>query len=280
MRSLFAALRTLVLPAGATTGPRIVLNGLAGRIEIYDAAGDLYATIDPTTGITTFLAGDPDTFVRLITDLTDGPLIEFGQSDSDVNIPGYIQQYIAGAGGTRNLVMELSPGKFSGAFDSYIIITSESEDGTEDGHVNIKSDDLRVDGQSLPRGLSPGLDFVDTGNDAHTITEVTDMVIADYFAIGGRTYEVVMKSQWILSGAATWDLEFRVAGTIEDRFAQLQVGSGTTGTISSTCLWTPASTGTYDLDVYAVEVAGVATLTLNGFAAGPRRLYVKDLGVL
>lgn len=273
-------IRIFVLPTGATTGPRIVLNGITGVIEVYDTNGDLYATIDPDTGMTVFVAGDPDTFVRLVTDLTDGPLIEFGQSDSDVNIPGYIQQYISGAGGTRNLVMELNPGKFSGTFDSYIILQSESQDGSENGFVNVKSDDLRIDSQSLPRGLSPGQHFVDNASDIHTSDGVTDMVINDYFAIGGRTYEVVLKTQWILSAAGVWWFNFRVNGTVVDRFAEIGVTAAHTDTTYSACLWTPATTGTYDLDVFANEVSGAAQLTINGFALGPRRLYVKDIGIL
>jgi hypothetical protein len=47
VRSVFAALRSLVLPAGATSGQRIILNGVTGRIEIYDSAGVLRALVQP-----------------------------------------------------------------------------------------------------------------------------------------------------------------------------------------------------------------------------------------
>lgn len=46
MRSVFAALRTLVLPYGATAGTRIVLDGINGRIRIYDAADELISEIN------------------------------------------------------------------------------------------------------------------------------------------------------------------------------------------------------------------------------------------
>jgi hypothetical protein len=58
VRSLIAALRTLVLPAGATTGGRIVLDGINGTIDIYDSAGDLMVTLDPN-GIRVLTDGDP-----------------------------------------------------------------------------------------------------------------------------------------------------------------------------------------------------------------------------
>jgi hypothetical protein len=39
MRSFFAALKSLVLPYGVTTGPRIVLDGINGVIEVYNSTG-------------------------------------------------------------------------------------------------------------------------------------------------------------------------------------------------------------------------------------------------
>jgi len=46
MKSLIASLRSLTLPFGATSGPRIVLNGVQGRIEVYSDLGNLLITID------------------------------------------------------------------------------------------------------------------------------------------------------------------------------------------------------------------------------------------
>lgn len=50
MKSFIAALRNLVLPWGRTTGPRIVLNGDTGQIQVYDASNDLVIEIsaDPS----------------------------------------------------------------------------------------------------------------------------------------------------------------------------------------------------------------------------------------
>lgn len=41
MRSILASLRTLVLPFGATSGRRLILDGVNGAIEAYDAANRL-----------------------------------------------------------------------------------------------------------------------------------------------------------------------------------------------------------------------------------------------
>lgn len=54
MRSFIAALRSLVLPYGATTGARIVLDGVTGAISIYDSAGNLQLTLTPDDGLTIY----------------------------------------------------------------------------------------------------------------------------------------------------------------------------------------------------------------------------------
>lgn len=48
MRSIIAALRTLVLPYGQTSGQRIVLDGVNGKIQIYDGSNRLVSEIDAT----------------------------------------------------------------------------------------------------------------------------------------------------------------------------------------------------------------------------------------
>jgi hypothetical protein len=46
VKSFIAALRSLVLPFGATSGPRIVLDGVNGRIQIFNAANTLIEQLD------------------------------------------------------------------------------------------------------------------------------------------------------------------------------------------------------------------------------------------
>lgn len=47
MKSFIAALRNLILPFGATTGARIVLNGVNGGIQIYNSSNVLVIDISP-----------------------------------------------------------------------------------------------------------------------------------------------------------------------------------------------------------------------------------------
>jgi hypothetical protein len=50
MRSFLAALRTLVLPYGATTGPRVILDGIMGLIRLIGGSGSSME-LDPTSTI-------------------------------------------------------------------------------------------------------------------------------------------------------------------------------------------------------------------------------------
>lgn len=54
MRSIWAALRSLVLPYGTTSGQRIILDGINGKISIYDTSNNLVAEIDATGAITSY----------------------------------------------------------------------------------------------------------------------------------------------------------------------------------------------------------------------------------
>jgi hypothetical protein len=55
MRSLIAALRTLTLPWGLSSGKRIVLNGILGRISVYNSNDVETARVDADTGFWTRL---------------------------------------------------------------------------------------------------------------------------------------------------------------------------------------------------------------------------------
>jgi hypothetical protein len=71
MRDFFAAFRELVLPFGATTGARLILDGVNGRIEVYDANNDLVMYVDGTAGIMVPVPGDPTSFVQVWRDGND-----------------------------------------------------------------------------------------------------------------------------------------------------------------------------------------------------------------
>lgn len=78
MRSaLAAALRWLVLPWGATSGSRIVLDSTDGSIKIYGTSGDLEISISPGGGIQVWESGSVVAELGMVTGV-DGGLIAYG----------------------------------------------------------------------------------------------------------------------------------------------------------------------------------------------------------
>lgn len=106
MKSFIAALRSLVLPYGRTTGPRIVLDGVNGRIEVYDAGDDLVYLIDALiSGATAGVAGEPQ--VIIYSNGVNG-VAEFPTGDANEIQPARIGSVVYNRGTpTERLAFEL-----------------------------------------------------------------------------------------------------------------------------------------------------------------------------
>lgn len=74
MDSKFGALQFLVLPVQATSGKRIVLDGVNGRIQIFDANNGLVVQMDPDTQ---FEILDPATGASIVEHSANPPAILF-----------------------------------------------------------------------------------------------------------------------------------------------------------------------------------------------------------
>lgn len=105
MKSFIAALRSLVLPYGATSGARIVLDGVNGSIQVYNSAGVQIGVLDGTTGFkftgtnetfqigtdgVTYIRENPDVgaFLELTAAAGFGGLVFFNPENSSV--PGLV----------------------------------------------------------------------------------------------------------------------------------------------------------------------------------------------
>lgn len=108
MKSFFAALQSLTLPFGATTGRRIVLDGVQGIIAIYDAANKL----------------------RIRLGFADS--IELSSGDASENLLGDLQGSVIGSGSTRRLQVVLESPQFSGQERSVLQLISEAFGGGTD----------------------------------------------------------------------------------------------------------------------------------------------------
>lgn len=83
MKSVMAALRNLVLPFGATSGTRIVLDGVNGRISFFDATDAEVIRQDSATAAITL--GDADgTGSRLVLDGVNGRASFYNASNDEV----------------------------------------------------------------------------------------------------------------------------------------------------------------------------------------------------
>jgi len=122
MRFGFPFLDVLVLPTGATSGRRIVLDGINGVIQLYRA--------DDTLAIQ---LGGAGIFEDALTFWTGDPAEDF---------PAFISSSVTGAGATRNLVFSFVAPTFVGATDfPFTSIVSRSQNNTTDDPVfNIDAD--------------------------------------------------------------------------------------------------------------------------------------------
>ncbi len=109
MKSLIAALQSLVLPFGATSGRRIILDGVNGEIAVYDASGTLRLRLG---GV------DAEDRIRAYTgDVAEQLGADFATA-------------ILGAGADRQLALFIDAPQLDGqAFPSMTLI-SQSFDGT------------------------------------------------------------------------------------------------------------------------------------------------------
>lgn len=272
MRSAFAVfLRGFVLPFGATSGRRIVFDGVAGEIRFYDSNNALRIRIGLPAGT-----------------------IELYSGQTSESLAGNVQATAVGSGGsaTRRIGLVVETGSFSGRTPASVMLTSESFDGTVNAvaQVSATSFDLdspeaavkpeyRVEGKTIGRGVIA--QFVDTTNDGpHTADTVTDMVLNNVSQIADHVYSAHLHTRVTNSAAgARWDLECRRNGTVIGRFGL--VDTNILQDIDGTVWWTATATGgTDDFDVFANEISGASDLTLTASATVPRQLTIVDHGKL
>jgi hypothetical protein len=280
MRSaaLSAFLRGLVLPFGAGSGtPRIVLDGDTGIITIYNAQDEIVFRISAP-------------FVAAI--------LELGTGDDDQADPGAIAATTFGAGGTRNLVLDLSSPRFGGSLDSaFLSLISESFDGTEETRANVGANTLQVSATSGTRaelelesktiGRGALRQYVRTvGNDGpHADLAVTAMVLNNVPVIAGHTYAFHLHTPSQVSAVISrWITTLNVNGVVVDRLTDWR---NTTAAVhdqvqDGTCYWVaPTSQATDDFAVGVDEVtATAATCTFPSAATARQTFTVTDLGIL
>jgi hypothetical protein len=270
-----ANLLDLVLPYGATSGRRIVLDGTAGLIDIYDTAGALRAELGPVDGFRLFSA-DPS-------ELTGG----------------HLKAVVLGAGATRRLALVEDSPQFSGLLFPTLLLASQSFDGTIPTEIDLSADlvaitglagnaDLQLNSKSLPRGIV-GTPAISIANDAARAAGVNTDLAVTFTADATRLYRVHLKSQLnIGTVAVTMALDLSEGGTVGvndgtavDRLMRWNASETATATllVNASVLYRPAA-GAVTIRVRNDSGSG-GTVTLTGSAGagvGSRCFWVEDIG--
>jgi hypothetical protein len=145
LRSVIAALRTLVLPFGATSGRRIILDGINGVIQDFDSNGDKRIELGETPGNIAglrFYSTDPgETFPGTITgDFSTNPIHEL---ELTLFSPAFAQG-------------NLGPTGVSGV-SSLLSLQSQSADGNTPSEAHIRAGLLSIvaaNGGDTPNDLA------------------------------------------------------------------------------------------------------------------------------
>lgn len=137
MKSLIAALRTLVLPWGATTGPRIILDGVNATIDVFDAISR-FVRISPTDGV---YIGRPGADALSLDVDGVGPTVRFVDSDPSATQDGHIRGTTTGASAPT---LRLEPAVRNAGDRVQLDLVAENEAGTARPYIAL--------GRSAPGG--------------------------------------------------------------------------------------------------------------------------------
>jgi len=157
MKSFIAALRSLVLPYGATSGQRIVLDGVDGVILVFDSTNTPIASISPVEVVN----GSTVTYFEGTTSYSDAKnvAVHLSREDGEVafesypNInqftnTGYIKAnnpYSAGANYNTGALEIASPAVAGSQEHCVVTMYSENAAGTVDSHIQFRTVAAGVD---------------------------------------------------------------------------------------------------------------------------------------
>lgn len=167
MKSFIAALRSLVLPFGATSGARIVIDGVNGRITVYDSTGTQVGTIDGTNGFQ--ISGSDGSYVKTHADGAEAEIeIQPPTSGTATFTPGFIRATstadvplmeivgaapltpVAGGSGQLNLGADPVANQTAALLLAQQINIGDASDGST---IDLLSPFVRIQGNDIGRGL-------------------------------------------------------------------------------------------------------------------------------
>lgn len=256
MKSFIAALRYLVLPYGATTGPRIIINGITGRIEVYDAADDLVYVIDGSIPGAT--AGESGTPQVIVSTTANAARVSFPSASAVEDVAARLTAALFNAGaGNENISFQMiGPSVDAPANDRIeLLLDSQNADGSSEANMII-----RVAGGTSGNLLT--LDEVN-GFDLYRSTDIHGKLTAENIQVGS--------SSLVMTAVSSVDLvvNFATAFANAPKVTATLVGAPTLPAGSSALIVRVFSISTTQMTLRVNDVAAVArtlTATVNWHA--------------
>lgn len=271
MDSKFGALQQLVLPAGAVSGSRIILDGINGKIQVYDSLNHLRVEISAgPNGIRVFTSDTGETVG--------------GHFNSLVDALGRVASYIDSPQADALQISTIVLAGGSSLHDARISHQSKTHEFFDAGDG--LGTDIQLNGKSLPRGVILPV-FRSTSNDAARAASInTDMVITPTVD-AARLYRIHVKGQITLGTISTgYELHVSDGGTVggnDGTFVnQIQRwnASETASNVvhaEGSLLYVPGSSGAKTLRLRNGAVSG-GTIAFTGAAGRERQFWIEDIG--
>jgi hypothetical protein len=317
MRSFIAALRTLVLPFGATTGRRIVLDGINGVITIYDAGnqerliiGESGDSIEMITGTVGELTGGQLKAIGVNAGLADeqatleiiGPSLAapnnkiasitlFSEAADGVAQPEVFidtETVTLSAATVANGVLLRLLGTVTAAARLFIGGGTAFPDvDIVNGVIEIESGgDIQVGNLSYPRGLL-GSTAKQTDSGPTVAGAELDIVTAPAVNVGDgtRAIRITLNIRGIGPSVAgdIFSVRIKEGATQlhEQNFRMQTAGTASDGLSLSVTLdsnYNKPSAGNHTYKATIIRALGTGTATVQGAAGRPIQLTVEDVG--
>jgi hypothetical protein len=284
----FPFVDVLVLPVGATSGQRIIIDGVNGTIEVYDANDVLIGFFGPFGGFMQVFVRDPSGANVQLAAGSGVAAIELNPPDFATHtvVTGRFQADIDETPGDPYLVLG-SP-TIDGGTDMRLFIIGEGVSGGRPRVVVDAGDDsdadLVVNDRPIGLGLLRQQSLASSEAAAHSGSATTDMALSNVSVIAGNTYAIHLGARLQLAGASVseWEVNVHINGTEFQRIAHIENTAAVTYNtrIDGTVYWTPSVTAaTDDIDIRIVESAGAQTFQLVASATARRTLSLIHLGI-
>lgn len=304
---------TLVIPTGATTGARIEIDGLTGRIEVYDAANNLAYVIDGAIpGATAGAAGSPQ--VTISTTGTTGQITVPTNGPAENTVAQIVSALFNSGMANENVSLQIvGPSVDAPANDRLeLLLSSQNADGSSEANLivrvaggttgnlitldevvgltvlrnlRITSANFLIDAVDQGRGLRDYTAII-ASTGTVTTTETIGITSASTTFKAGRAYRITAKG-WVQSTVLGDLVRIRVKKTnaagqgFIDSFDGLRINSAAGMTafhLQNVAINGTGADVTAALVMTYVRDTGTGNVLLGASAPNPAYIEIVDIG--